>query len=441
MFNKKKDLDEWLLWLESNDQNLKKDPTFSSLSLDRIKIVADELSFIDFPCPVITVAGTNGKGTCVATMEAILLAANKNVGTYTSPHLLSFTERIKVNGNNIADEQCCKAFEHIKKTLDQLSVVVTYFEFIVLAALHIFKRQKLDIILLEVGLGGRLDATNIVNNDVGVITTIDLDHCEMLGETKEEIAYEKASIYRDQAAAVCGDFSPPDIINEMAKKKTSNFSRLGRDFNYHVEQSTWAWQSKNNCYTNLPIPKVPLQNAATAIAALEFLEDLQLTQKHIHSGLETVCLAGRYQKLNFINDNGISIELIFDVAHNPLAARWLASKLVSEPVDGKTFAIFGVLDSKDWQGIIEPFIRSDIIDEWYICNLKTSSSREAGWLAGEMEGRVSVPAKAYASVAVALQRAKALAKEGDRIVIYGSFYTVTEGLTAVYEDKIVIKKG
>ena len=306
-----KSLPQWFSYIES----LHAKPM--ALGLERIAQVAKKLRISKFHCPVITVAGTNGKGSCVAFLEAILLAAGYRVGAYTSPHLLRFNERIRIGGEEISDEQLILLFQRVE--LARGDITLTYFEFTTLAALLYFKLLPLDALILEVGLGGRLDAVNCVEPDVAVITTVALDHMDWLGTTREAIGFEKAGIFRRHCPAICGDLDPPKSVLAVAQELSVPLYCLGRDFNFTVMGSLWAWQHKAVSHDNLPMPALPVQNAATALMALQCLRG-NITQR------PEAVVAKRFLKQSRFS--GTDKHYKFYIATS--AKNWIASKIVSQ---------------------------------------------------------------------------------------------------------------
>lgn len=405
-----KTLDQWLNYLEMMD------PNKIELGLERIKLVSDKLTLNSFACPVITVTGTNGKGSCVAFLENIFMAAGYRVGAYTSPHLFQFNERIRLNGNAIANEILCVAFELIEKNRD--SVSLTYFEFTTLAALQIFREANLDVIILEVGLGGRLDAVNIVDADIAVITTVGIDHSQWLGNDRECIGREKAGIFRRNKLAVCGDNNPPNTVIKIANDLATDFSVAGRDFFYQEMPSDWHWWSDKLNLRNLPLLHLPYQNAATALRVIELLQTrLPVTITAIHKGLQQATLPGRFQKIG---------QWIFDVAHNPHAAQWLAEKLRQDKGSGRTLAVVGMLKDKDIMGTFNAL--KEEIEEWYVAGLNGSRGANSHFLMQSLQQIGIKKCYNYALLKEAFIAAQVACEQEDRVVVFGSFYTVGECL-------------
>lgn len=380
----------------------------------------------------IIVAGTNGKGSSVAMLESILLAAGCRVATYTSPHLLSYNERIRVNGDNVTDGTLCESFHKVNELRND--VPLTYFEFGTLSALAIFLQSSVDVMLLEVGLGGRLDAVNIVDADVSLVTSIGIDHTEWLGNNRESIGREKAGIFRKQRAAVCGDPSPPHSLVEHAGTLGSPLYLLGDDFGYQVAGDNWSWWGRSDILQDLPMPglkgKIQLQNASAVIMALQLLgnirPDLLADANSIASGLGTVLLPGRFQEMP--GENGV--QEILDVAHNADGVRALADTLREYPVEGSTYVVMAMLADKDFNAAIE--ILDPLISAWFLPDLQgvpQARYREARTRQQVLrQGGCRKPVSAHADVSAARQAALNMARSGDRIVILGSFYTVGQAL-------------
>lgn len=410
--------EDWLSYLETTH------PITIDLGLERIKIVATRLGVLNFDCPVITIAGTNGKGSCVALTQAILAAAGYRVGTYTSPHLLDYNERIQIAGKPVSDSALCEAFNDIAEACEKVSL--TYFEFGTLAALLLFKQAQLDAIILEVGLGGRLDAVNCVDADVSVISMVDLDHMEWLGHTRELIAKEKAGIMRPNKPCVFGDFSLPASVDEHARLENVFLYKQGQQFDYKKQISSWSWQSQRQTFTNLPLPKIDLQNAATVLQTIELLSNqFCISRVAIEEGLKQVFIPGRFQMI----EQG-DLQFILDVAHNPAGGRCLAKRLAQEPCAGKTHAVIGMLEDKDITNTLAPLISQ--IDRFYLATLEVSRGATAAQLNQRlMQLNDKVSAELFSSPDIALQAVCKVANKSDRVLVFGSFHTVSLGYTAI----------
>lgn len=411
------DLNSWLHHLEHGH------PTPIELDLSRIKEVAKCLHLLVPPFPVITVAGTNGKGSCVKTLEEILHRAGYSVGAYYSPHLLRYNERIRINNLELSNEVLCNIFAHIEKAREKISL--TYFEFSTLAALFAFQQANIQVAILEVGMGGRLDAVNLIDSEVAIISTVALDHMEWLGSDREAIGFEKAGIIRKEKPIVCGDFDVPQSIHRQAGKLGSNLYCQGIDFGYEVYGNCWRWWDQNRSFENLSIPQLELQNVATALKALVLIsERLPVSERVIREVMETLAFAGRFQVL------AGEIIQIFDVAHNPAAAKLLAHKLRSSSHEGRTLGVVAMLKDKDQAGTVRELL-SDI-DEWFIAGLPGIRGSSAGLLAGILRNTGANVQCVAPTVLEAYKKALAHAHSGDRIIVFGSFYTVAEAMNDVH---------
>ncbi|QTS84088.1 bifunctional tetrahydrofolate synthase/dihydrofolate synthase [Coxiella endosymbiont of Amblyomma nuttalli] len=404
------------------------------LGLSRIIALAEKLSLRNFSCPVITVAGTNGKGSVIKFLESIYLTAGYRVAAYTSPHLLQFNERLRINGNAVANEVLVSAFSFIEKNRDNQPL--SFFEFTTLAIFYICKKQPLDILLLEIGLGGRLDAVNIVEPSVAVISNIDIDHTDWLGKDRESIGREKAGIIRWHKLIVCGDPKPPQSVYETAKKLEAPFFQFEIDFFAKVDDGMWKWQGPETFFEKLPLPDLKIQNAATSLMALHCLQRcLPLSLDAIRDGINKATLPGRFECVQ------IPVSIIFDVAHNPQATRYLAEKLQKTKHAGQTLAVVGILQDKDIKGIFESML--SCVDQWYIGGLQ----EEARGATGESLMEVLVEYRGvdsvktcynFVSVTEAFKRALNNCRLQDRIVVFGSFHTV--GIVKQYLSSIHQRK-
>lgn len=410
--------EDWLSYLEISH------PITIDLGLERIKIVAARLDVLDFDCPVITVAGTNGKGSCVALTQAILAAAGYRIGTYTSPHLLDYNERIQIAGKPVSDSELCDAFNCIAEACAEVSL--TYFEFGTLAALLLFKQAQLDAIILEVGLGGRLDAVNCIDADISVISMVDLDHMEWLGDTRELIAKEKAGIMRPNKPCVFGDFSLPMSVYEHATLENVFLYRQGQQFDYKKQLYSWSWQSQQQSLTDLPLPKIDLQNAATVLQIIELLNNqFSIKLEAIQEGLKQVFIPGRFQIIEHGN-----LKFILDVAHNPAGGRCLAKRLIQEPCAGKTHAVVGMLVDKDISNTLAPLTTQ--IDQFYLVDLEVSRGATAEQLNQHLIAlNAQASARMFSSPGIAIQEVCKVANKGDRVLVFGSFHTVSSVFAAI----------
>jgi dihydrofolate synthase/folylpolyglutamate synthase len=414
-------LNDWLLRLEGLH------PKAIDMALDRVAAVAHILG-LKFSCPVITVGGTNGKGSTCAMLESILLQGGYRVGLYTSPHLLHFNERARINGEIASDDALCAAFEKVDAARRDISL--TYFEFSTLAILLLFVEAGLDAVILEVGLGGRLDAVNIIDADVAIVTSVDLDHQDYLGDTREAIGFEKAGIYRAGHAAICSDPAPPASLIDHATKIGADLWLFGRDFNYSGDRQQWNYGGRSLRRNSLAYPSLrganQLLNASAALAALEALRDrLPLGAQEVRNGLVMVELPGRFQVLPG------RPQVILDVAHNPHAAATLAQNLDNMGFFPFTYAIFGAMSDKDILGVISHL--KDKIDHWYLSELPLPRAADTHYLADclrqsgvqeSTEKGSECTIRLFPNPQEAIIEAKRVATENDRIVVFGSFLTV-----------------
>lgn len=410
-------LTDWLTWQQTLH------PKAIDLGLDRLRETLVRLGWQRPACPVITVAGTNGKGSSVALLSRILGAAGYRVGTFTSPHVIRYNERITVAGCEVSDASLLAAFERIDVARGDLTL--TFFEFNALAALLVFETACLDVIVLEVGMGGRLDAANVVDADVALVTSIDLDHCEWLGPDVESIGREKAGIFRPGRPAIFGSGAMPASIQSVADAVGATLLRPARDFDYQRHGSRWSWRGTKSQLNDLPAPAlfgdVQFDNAAAVLAVLETLSSrLPVTKESIELGLQSVRIAGRFQRIRR------RCEWILDVAHNPAAACILASQLASLPTGGRTIAVCGILGDKDIDGIFAA-IRAHI-DDWVVAGLNSERALTAEQLATRLKTDGANVIAMAADVEGACATAAAVATTSDRIIVFGSFLTVGAAL-------------
>lgn len=391
------------------------------MGLGRITRVKESLG-LKFPCPVITVGGTNGKGSTCAFLESILLAAGYKVACHTSPHLLRFNERARINGADVGDADLLNAFERVEQARCRLSdpPTLTYFEFTTLAIMDLFANAKVDAAILEVGMGGRLDAVNIVDADCAIVTSIDLDHMAYLGNTREAIAFEKAGIFRPKAIAICGDPMPPTSLINHAKEIGADLYLMGKDYSFTGDQQQWGWSGRGKRFSGLGYPALrganQLLNASAVIAALMALHDrLPVSAQDIRNGLALVELPGRFQVLPG------KPTVVLDVAHNPHAAATLAQSIEAMAYHPYTYAVFGAMADKDIEGVLKPML--DIVDYWYCTDLPTPRAASAHDLVKRLQA-LNKEALVFPNPGAAYQAALDKAGEGDRITVFGSFYTV-----------------
>lgn len=393
-------LNNWLIYLENLPSGL------NNKSLARAKDIARQLDLLDFAAKIITVGGTNGKGSCVVFLESILLNAGYKTGAFISPHLLCYNERIRLNGKDIDDASLIQAFAIVDCCTNNTcnnDRSLSYFEFTLLTALYIFKQQKLDILILEVGLGGRFDAVNILDSDIAIITTISLDHTQILGNTREAIGYEKAGIMRANKPIIFGDLKVPKTIYEQAKKSGA------------VLYCKYDTNELNSVQLKLPIA-----SAKTALMAINLLQNdfkFNITQNAISRGLKQAFLPGRYQSFIFNKK-----EVILDVAHNEESAKLLARNLIKHKPKGRTIAIMSQLCDKDIVRTMQALTK--IINKWYISTLDTNRAASFEQLT---QGLREIKADNYVlatSIRVAFKQALAECEITDRIVVFGSFHTI-----------------
>jgi dihydrofolate synthase/folylpolyglutamate synthase len=413
----KRTLAQWLAWMESNH------PRQIELGLERIRTVAARLQLTAPRATVVTVAGTNGKGSCVAFLEAILRAGGHRVGCYTSPHLLRYNERVRIDGLPVADADLCAAFEAVHAALDDVSL--TYFEYGTLAALWLFARVPLDVLVLEVGLGGRLDAVNLIDADVAVVTSIDLDHQDWLGNDRELIGREKAGIFRAGQPAICADPEPPQSLAAHAATVGARWLPVGAAFSFATSAQGWSWRSDAlagaPAYRDLPLPQLPLPSAAAALAVLHCLP-LAIGEAAIRAGLRAATLPGRFQRLV----RG-GVEILLDVAHNPHAARYLAQRLAQSPAR-PTRAVMAVMADKDVAGIVQPL--QALVEHWLVGDLPGNDrALPAAVLAAQLQAAGCGAVERFATVDTALVAALEQLPPGSRLLVFGSFFTVAAALT------------
>lgn len=409
-------LDQWLAYLETVNSRV------IEMGLARVKKVKEALG-LNPAFPVITVGGTNGKGSVCALLEAILSCAGYRVGCYTSPHLVAYNERVRINRTLASDEALIRAFARVEATRGLTPL--TYFEFGTLAAMLIFIEEKVDVAILEVGLGGRLDAVNVFDNDCAVIASVDLDHMEYLGDTREKIGFEKAGIFKRGKAAVCADPDPPRSVEEHALDVGTDFIQIGRDFGYKAQGEQWSYWGYTGIRSGLPYPALrgayQLQNASAVLAVLDELRaKLPVAVDDIRRGLLEVELPGRFQVLPG------RPAVILDVAHNPHAARALAANLESMGGYRNTYAVLGMLKDKDIGGVVRAV--APYVDEWFVASLTGPRGASAGELVAALQnaGVAAQSVFAYDTPGKALDAACARAQEDDRIIAFGSFLTVSE---------------
>jgi len=412
-------LDDWLAWCEQLH------PAAIDLTLERVRAVAQRMG-LAFHCPVITVAGTNGKGSTCAMLEAIFLQAGYHTGVYTSPHLLRFEERLRLDGVAVNATELVAAFARVESARGQNhdEISLTYFEFSTLAIFEVMRQRRLDVVILEVGLGGRLDAVNIMDTDCAIITSIDLDHMALLGPDREAIGYEKAGIMRTGKAVVVSDPVPPQSVLDRALEVGADLWRVGVDFNVTGDKQQWGWAGRGRRFSGLAYPALrganQLVNAAGVLAALAALRGrLPVTAQAVRTGLLSVDLPGRFQIVPG------QPTLVLDVAHNPHAVAALTANLDAMGFFPTTHAVFGAMADKDLEAMLRRI--GPLVDKWYFTDLPTPRALSANDLMQRWQlqnRRKEVSADTFSDPDSALQAALAQADPADRILVFGSFYTV-----------------
>jgi dihydrofolate synthase/folylpolyglutamate synthase len=411
-------LEGWLACLETLH------PKAIALGLERVALVHSRMGS-RLACPVVTVTGTNGKGSTCAMLEAMYRCAGHRTGLYTSPHLVRYNERVKVDGTAQGDAALIAAFNAVEDARGE--VPLTYFEYGTLAALSIFDRAKLDVAILEVGLGGRLDAVNIVDADVAVVTSVDIDHVDYLGPTREDIGREKAGIFRAARPVVCADPDPPAALVAHARALGAPIVQLGRDYGFVARERQWQYWGPGGKRHGLPFPALTgayqLANASTALAAIDLLrERLHVEAGAVRDGLVTVELQGRFQVLPGMP------AIVLDVAHNPHAARALAATLAAMGRFPQTIAVFGILADKDVAGVIDAI--KERVDRWCVATLPAPRGADAARVVAALgdAGIAAEATRAFDDVGSAFAAARAAAGDADRIIVFGSFLTVAAAL-------------
>jgi len=418
-------LSQWLQWQE-NLHFTEIDP-----GLDRVGKVWQRMGGSStLPFKVVTIAGTNGKGSSVAITASILQAAGYRTATYTSPHLLRYNERISIDGEACSDDEICDAFERIDQARDDISL--TYFEFATLAAVDLFSRKNIEIAVLEVGMGGRLDAVNLFDTDVALITPIGLDHMAWLGDNRETIGREKAGIIRAHSPVVCAENAPPESVLNYAESLSSTCFVAGDDFDHTTNQSTWSWQNNDKKYVDLPMPALTgtyqLQNAAAVLQVCELLslQGITVNEQAVREGLQSVKLSGRFQLIPG------AVTRILDVTHNQQGAENLRNLLLETAGQGKTYAVLAMLKDKDTHAVANAL--NGVIDFWYLAGLEGNRGLSAEDLSERLAPIVGdKKVGCYHYVSDAYEAAMASASAADRILIFGSFHTVEAAMRLMPE--------
>lgn len=413
-------LADWLAYLEQLH------PTAIDMGLDRVRAVAARMAMTR-PAPlVVTVTGTNGKGSTCAFIASLLNAQGLKIGSYSSPHLLRYNERVLLSGREASDAELCEAFAVVEAARGEISL--TYFEMGTLAAFWLFERAGLDAVVLEVGLGGRLDAVNIVDADLAVITNIGLDHADWLGNSRESVAYEKAGILREGKPALCGDLDPPQPLLDHANSLSAPLLLRGRDFDLAMGAGDWHWRGVDAAGAplelhGLPLLTLPMENAALALQAYAML-GLPWDPARLARALLQTRVVGRLDSRQVLW-NGRRIALLLDVGHNPHAAAFLAQRLEQRPVAGTRLAVFGLLADKDLTGVLDALAPS--ISDWAVAPLPTPRTQSATQLAQALLER-GASVSEYATIEQALDAQCARAESVDEILVFGSFYCVAAAL-------------
>ncbi len=412
-------LSEWLAYIE------RVHPRAVEMGLDRVAAVRDVLG-LEAAFPIFTVGGTNGKGSACAMLEAILDNAGYRVGCYTSPHLLRYNERVRIRRAEAGDDELCRALAAVEAARGDIAL--TYFEFNTLAAMWLFAERTIDVAVLEVGLGGRLDAVNVFDADCALVTSVALDHMDYLGATRDDIGREKAGILRGGRPAICGDAEPPQSLLRHAEDIRAQLHIIGRDFGFHAEAQQWRYWGPRGERHALPHPVLrgdyQIPNAATCLAALDALhERVPVSAGDVRMGLLTADNPGRFQVLP-----GRPM-VILDVAHNPAAAAALAHSIARLPRAGRTFAVFAMLEDKDIAGVIAAVAPAFV--EWLVCGIAAPRGADAALIVDTLaRAGVSESVTACGSVVSAYHQACDKAAQNDRIIVFGSFHTVAAVMAA-----------
>ncbi|MGY4489948.1 bifunctional tetrahydrofolate synthase/dihydrofolate synthase [Pseudomonas sp. TE3610] len=413
-------LGEWLAYLEQLH------PAAIDMGLDRCQQVLARLGLGRLAPRVITVTGTNGKGSTCAFVASLLKAQGLNVGVYASPHLLRYNERVLIDGVEVDDAQLCEAFAALEAARGEISL--TYFEMGTLAAFWLFKRAALDAVVLEVGLGGRLDAVNLIDADISLITSVGLDHADYLGNTRESVGFEKAGILRAGHPALCGDLDPPHTVLDKVAELGCPFFLRGQDYDLSIGDSQWQWRGRGLdgeplVLDGLPLLDLPMENAALALQAYR-LTGLAWQRESLVAALLATRVTGRLDRRQ-VTWKGKRLNLLLDVGHNPHAAQYLARRLAARPPVGKRLAVFGLLADKDLDGVIAPL--AGAVEQWAVAPLPTTRTRPASELVYAL-ANLGATVASHASVEQALEAQCELATEADEILLFGSFYCVGQAL-------------
>ncbi|QCI19745.1 MAG: bifunctional tetrahydrofolate synthase/dihydrofolate synthase [Buchnera aphidicola (Brevicoryne brassicae)] len=413
MIIKNNTLSIWLKYLEQFDKKVR--------NLYELKSIAKRLDLLSFKTFIFTVAGTNGKGTTCAMLEGIFLNAGYQVGLYTSPHLISYLERVRINGCFLTEEEHISSFKKIE--FARKKTILTYFEFITLSSLILFKKHSLDILILEVGLGGRLDATNIIDSNLSIITNIGIDHTNILGKNRSSIAREKSGIFRKNKISVIGEKNIPDSMNQIAQEKNAILKKINIDWFWKKNNYSWSFIHSDVQFFDLPITQIPLSNAAIALSAL-YYSGFKISEKIIRKSLLTINLPGRFQVISSFPN------IILDVAHNPDAALYLSKKIDEIPLKGKIYAIIGMFRDKDISGIVCPL--KNKIHYWYAAPLRNVRTATINELKKALPKNNTFFSD---SIDTCYKELYKIVKKEDTILVFGSFLAVAEFIFSKNIDK------
>jgi dihydrofolate synthase / folylpolyglutamate synthase len=406
MYKKKYTFSMWIKYLEKFNRKNRK-------NLFELRLIAKKLGLLNLKSFFFTVGGTNGKGTTCSMLERVLLDSGYRVGLYTSPHLINYSERIRVNGSYLSEKDHIFSFLVIDSKKGNISL--TYFEFITLSALFLFSQYSLDVIILEVGLGGRLDATNIIDSDLSIITNIGIDHTSFLGTDRLSIGREKSGIFREGKIAVIGEKNIPNSVNQIAREKKTILKKIDVDWFWRKKNiDSWDFIHSNIKLYNLPISQIPLSNTAIALSSL-FYSGLKVNLNILRTTIPKVQLSGRFQTISSYP------RIILDVAHNVNAALYLSEKIDEIDIKGEIYAIFGILKDKDVTGVIQVLQKK--IDYWYALNLKTNRSASINYLKTRLPLHNAFFFKNINDAWLALKK---VVTKKDVVLVFGSFFTVSE---------------
>jgi dihydrofolate synthase/folylpolyglutamate synthase len=417
-------LSGWLAYIEALH------PKTIEMGLGRVSKVVRRLN-LNPNFPIITVTGTNGKGSACAMLSQIYIRAGYKAACYTSPHLLRYNERVKINDIEATDHALIQAFTAVEQA--RQDVPLTYFEMGTLAAMWYFIQQQVDVAILEVGLGGRLDAVNVFEPDCAIVTSVDLDHMDYLGSTREQIGLEKAGVFRAGKPAICGDPQPPQSLRNYAGEIGAKLQCIGQAMLVTKTRTGWQYQDES-VSLSLPLPSLQgdfqLNNAVCAVrAVMQLNQKLPVSTTHIQEAMRAVHLAGRFQLV------GSRPQIILDVAHNPQAARTLADNLAQQACNGRTLAVFAMLSDKDIGGVIQALLPQ--VSVWFVVSIDAPRGERAHNLQQRLQA-FGAEVSAYGDVGQAMQAAYQVATENDKIVVFGSFYTVAAAMTYLQKNTTAI---